>query len=370
MIMLFVSGYLISKRKLSYWLAALVGIIPYSLNEGLRFGRGIDYNIYYYVFEDISNGYINRAEILFKLFVNLFNSIGLGWQSFVFFMSSFFIFSVYVFFIRYKECAKYALPLVPLMSMWAENLMKQTLAFSVILIGVYFLLAPKKKWIVIISLFVASLLIHSSMIVFIPLFLFLYKSKGILLSPFLSCCLFLVFIFIGSFGIMDYLFELSFNFATKFIPSLSYLDFDHFSSGGAANNKSVGLSKISFLLVLVYYGSKKTKRIRSHDYIYAYNLYLFGALFYALSYTNELLSRISVMFLLFGVIVFGVSVINARLNYSKSIFSLLLTLLSFNLLRATIQPAFKIPYCFQYVWDKNSSPVLDLSEYKFQASKK
>lgn len=58
---LFISGNRI-KRNFSVLKAFPIGIIAYSLNEGLRFGRGIDFNLYcpsYY--ETIHNNYTNTA---------------------------------------------------------------------------------------------------------------------------------------------------------------------------------------------------------------------------------------------------------------------------------------------------------------------
>lgn len=89
------NGYYLSKKskKKSVWgFYPVIGV--YTLYSGLRWGRGTDYNLYYWVYEDINNG-ISREdyEPLFELMVKIGGWLGLSWQGFVVFMSFFLIFA-------------------------------------------------------------------------------------------------------------------------------------------------------------------------------------------------------------------------------------------------------------------------------------
>ena len=63
-------------------------ILSYTLVSGLRWGRPYDYNVYYYVYNDIVSGYGRTDnEPLFTLLVKIAGAMGCDWQGFVIFMS-------------------------------------------------------------------------------------------------------------------------------------------------------------------------------------------------------------------------------------------------------------------------------------------
>ena len=90
-LLLFFSGWLISKRIVSYWQGACVGILAYTVNVGLRFGRGIDYNLYVDIYNMVSRGFDSDHEPLFVFSIKLVSFLGGTWPVFVFLLSFLFI---------------------------------------------------------------------------------------------------------------------------------------------------------------------------------------------------------------------------------------------------------------------------------------
>lgn len=89
------NGYILSHKDRKLKISDFSPIIfVYTLYSGLRWGRGVDYNVYYWVYENIKNG-ISREdnEPLFELLVKISAWLGFSWQGFVVFMSFFLIFA-------------------------------------------------------------------------------------------------------------------------------------------------------------------------------------------------------------------------------------------------------------------------------------
>ena len=61
------SGSWLSKAKTnkSYWMIAIVPMLAFAIIEGLRFGRLIDYNVYYFRYIDLGEGIEQFYELLF-----------------------------------------------------------------------------------------------------------------------------------------------------------------------------------------------------------------------------------------------------------------------------------------------------------------
>lgn len=60
---------IVTHRK-CYWRYAIFPISFYGLEEGLRWGRETDWNLYYYVYEDYLHGISSNHEWLFQGGVN------------------------------------------------------------------------------------------------------------------------------------------------------------------------------------------------------------------------------------------------------------------------------------------------------------
>ena len=110
-IIFLISGYLLSKAKNNslYWKIALMPIISFAVISGLRFGRDIDYNVYYMNYTFSSKN--DEMEFLFRNIVNIFNAFKIPYYVFVLFCSTFLITSFIYFLSKYKKAIVFILPL-------------------------------------------------------------------------------------------------------------------------------------------------------------------------------------------------------------------------------------------------------------------
>lgn len=137
---LFYSGYLITykdKNGTRYWKYSSIGIIVYSLVEGLRWDRGVDYMHYY---QDITGKlYTNYSEIAYVWWTEFFKFTGLYyWMAFIFY-SFLLIHGFYYLLQRFRKQAVWALPLFFIITVpSSENLIRQFLAVAIFEYALYF----------------------------------------------------------------------------------------------------------------------------------------------------------------------------------------------------------------------------------------
>ena len=136
------SGYLITYKdddEKSYWKYSSIGIIVYSLVEGLRWNRGVDYPHYY---QDITGKlFTDYSETVYVWWTELFKFTGLPfWVAFIFY-SFLFIHGFYFLLKKFKKQAVWALPLFFIITVGSsENLIRQYLAVSMFEYALYFFL--------------------------------------------------------------------------------------------------------------------------------------------------------------------------------------------------------------------------------------
>lgn len=398
---LYLSGRLIeSSSRSNYWQYALVGILAYSLNVGLRFGRGVDYNLYYYVYHSIIDGVDGRFEPLFVLLVRFFGLVQLDWPSFVFFMSFLFVFSIYFMLKDLPDLVKFSLPMAFFLSPWVENIMRQTMGFSVMMIAIGFLIRRERSYLKFFLFSFIALLFHSSVIVFVPISLLFYKFD-IVVKPLYSIPLYIAAILLAKTGIVDEVFDLMFILGGS-LSSFEHLDYDRFSEGGASQDNSLSATLSLLYVLLLYYGYQTimilkrnvTLFLAGHQieaakkelFLYKcttffFNLALIGIFTYPLFLNNELLYRFTKMFSFFSFLVFGVvcyvygsrsegSILLSRQNLFKiPVVFILFLLLQLNLVRTLVTPCFRSPYCYQYVWNSGGKHVLDITMFKMSIKK-
>ena len=172
-------GYRISKGgDIEFKKFAKVAIVSFGLIEGLRWLRGADYWHYY---QDLATCFKDpvctpEPELLYETWVNLFYFTGLH-PTFGFIFYSGLLMGVYVYiFRRQPKAALWGLPVFFLVcGMTAENIIRQTLAMSFLILAYYFYVENKYKK-MFLSL-AAIPFIHISGLYGVTLFLlFIYKK--------------------------------------------------------------------------------------------------------------------------------------------------------------------------------------------------
>ena len=141
LIVLFRSGVALRRDCKVMSAAGFSTIIAYTLNEGLRFGRGIDYNLYWKAYEQFEVGTISDKEYSFYYLQKLLISAHMPFQVLVLFMSFMFILGVLMLLRNYSQSLPLALPLFLLFSLNdVENLVRWYFACSFFFIGLSYLL--------------------------------------------------------------------------------------------------------------------------------------------------------------------------------------------------------------------------------------
>lgn len=182
-----------SPNKKFILLVVLVGLL-YSVIEGLRWMRGVDYEHYYL---DLTTNFraiesSNKPELLYKLYVNLTYSLGVP------FYWSFILYSALLVIPLLKICIKYRYVAFWVLSLFfvftieqSENLIRQYIAIGLLLFAVFYYMQGNKKQMY--FFLIATFFIHSTSLLVIVPFLFLifknytFKSPWILLIIYCFC---------------------------------------------------------------------------------------------------------------------------------------------------------------------------------------
>ena len=319
-------GYIISKSPKHYWKYAIFPIAVFAIVEGLRFGREIDYNEYYFRYINIGQNFNSEDyEFIFKLICYTCYNIGIPYYLFIFFQSAFLIFCTFLFIKRYKQAIQYVLPLV-LFELYGNNMfIRWYLAFSFFLLFLHYYLERKTYK----SLFfiVITCLTHIGFTTLLP-FIALHKllsKKGI--SPKISVPLFLVTLFVSNLSYLNFIVTFS-NILLKLglgsiDPRLNlYLNStEDIISGNFGNIGVINLTiSNSIRLAIAYipamlWGLKCMKKY--HEGIFIYNLFVIGAIVSPLFLKVEILNRLSGVLVFFYSICGGILFFHAFKNIQR-----------------------------------------------------
>lgn len=302
------NGYFISKSKTKISLLSFSpSIIAYSLYAGLRWGRGVDYNHYYFVYNGIIDGnYLDEIEPVFKILVILFGRVlNMPWSGFVFLMSFFLACASCLFLKNYRKYLCFSLPFFLLSTSFSENFMRWSLAFSFVLIGLSFLIVDKKS----VKGYLLLLMgfgTHYGFIINILVFVFfLFYSKK--LRPIIVVPLLVLFTFVVNGSVFLYFEDIlqTINIGTRFSgyqkDAAIWLDSDN----QQVETLKVGLSNFISSILIVVGGYLVSLR---RDICYIYNLACVGIMTFPLFQSLELTVRINIVIYIFKYVVFGIIV--------------------------------------------------------------
>lgn len=359
MLMLYLSGKHLDKAQ---YIA--LGIIAFTLNEGLRFGRGIDYNMYAANFYDIKNGGIDDWDIGFRLLNEFVFHIGGNWQIIVMIMSFTLILSGYFLAKEHEDVAKLMLPLFAYFTLAAETLMRWYFALSLIWIGICFLLNKKNKYAI--ALFLLSLTVHIGTIIVLPIFILFLFFKKPLLNPVWTFSLYIVIALFFQTDIMLNLMPLLDGLSLGERYSGYQDNLEYWLTSGFAGVEQSAFPAIYKLLeyILIIFLGYKLCFIKSSKYTLAYNIYVLAFLLEPLSRKIELFQRVDYSFSMFGAIVLAYILVNYKLVYRKGIVTFFILFVMLNSSRVVLVSAFSgSPYHYLYVWNSNGKKYIDPGKY-------
>lgn len=342
--------------------AGIAAICIYTLNEGLRFGRGIDYNIYYDHYLDIAAGRETKLEFVFVQLCRCLIGLDFSFQTLILFMSFMFILSLLNFMQNFRGEIPLALPFFVFFSRPdVENMVRWYLAFSFFLFGLSDLLKREKlSW----RYFLFSLIgcsIHYAILPIPFAFFIIYQFKHIMLKPYISIPLFLcVYILFRAEAMSQYvdIVNLLANASGEKFGNYGE-NAEYWLTGGFAGEEvsgKIGISEMAFLFVLVILGHRILKD-SDKKYIFSYNLFILGFLFLPIAKKLELVVRYDAIFYFFRAIVLAAILYTyfirkcARLIPAFS--AIVLIVLLYNPIKSIKNILTGNPMKCLYIWDKS-----------------
>lgn len=341
-------------------------IVAYTLFAGLRWGRGVDYNIYYYVYQEIGKGYNAGWEPIFYAIVRGVSFIGFPWQIMVLFMSFFLILSFSLYLKQFNKQLYVILPLLVLNLIDAENLQRWYLAFSFFLICAYSWQNKFHNHKVIALLFlIASILTHYGFVMPIMIFIGLWVvCKKYNLSPHIICCVYLACVFLFKTDMMLYfeqyinMFNIGGRFSMYQANTSGWLTGEVDALDSPSNIAS--LSKIVPNILLIYLGAYWMKTENGLKYKYIYVIAVFSIVFSPIASQIELLYRVNSVLTIFKVIMIAILYDSYRKRkLKKSIISaLVLVVFVLKLYTMVSYPLTCNKIDTYFIWDSQGKPTL------------
>lgn len=301
-----------------YWKLSVVPILTYSLIEGLRFGRKIDWNVYYFRYEQLGQNvnFLDDYEPLFRYICHILYQLGIPYPGFIFLQCLFFIICVFVVIENFKGCCRWIVPLILVCATGNEMFIRWFLSFSFVLLSLNSFI--KKKYIYTAIWFFCAFSCHSGIIVF-ALFFILYKFfNSHTLPPIAAVVLLFVTTFIMSLSDLMFITQITYFLSPILGDSLNrggYLDAtENILSGtwghvGVMEQSKAFYFRIFLMHAPVIYWGREFMRDYKLGY-FIYNLFVIGAICSPLFVLIEIFNRISGVLAFFFCIVGGVFYFN------------------------------------------------------------
>lgn len=350
-----------ASSKPEYWKLSTIPILTFAVVEGLRFGRMVDWNLYYFRYQQlgVNMSYLDY-EPLFEFICNFLYQMGVPYYGFIFLQCLFLAASTFVLLENFKSSCVWCVPLILVCTTPNEMFIRWYLAFGFILLSIHTFL--NKKYVYTFIWLACSSLCHSGIVVIALMVLILGCLKKYSLPPWISVVLLFLTTFILSLSDVMFIANIT-SYLSPFMGDWtlgSYID--NASSILDGTWGRVGVMERSLIknigafiayAPVIFYG----KEIMS-KYPYGlvfYNLFVIGAIGSPL-FTVEIFNRIFSVCLFFFCIVGGIyysQILKFSKSYSRFVLIISLASLFFAL----------IPH----VWDAINRPV-DMSLFIWDAN--
>lgn len=355
-VILYFCGKEIAKTGKVFSRAGLIAIVIFTLNEGLRFGRGIDYNIYGKAYEIVVSGGTTNRDFVFESLMRLFYNVGIPYQGVIIFQSFIYITAVLFLLVNYREIIAFALPFFVLFSLYYfENLIRWYIGLSFIFLGISQLMTGGKK-----SYFVLcgiGCFFHIGLLP-IPFIIFsLFYIKKTVISPLVSipvyilCGLFLKSSIMLSF--VNYINMLT--FLSERMQSFSNNAEQYLTTGalGISSTAFDNIFTIIFLFVVVWYGYYLVKETQNNNYIFTYNLFIVGFMIRPLANQIEIFQRYDFIFYCYGSVVASlIFYYFIKHKYQSKVNFFVLSVIIVFQLNFFRRPWVNPPHQCYYIWDQ------------------
>jgi hypothetical protein len=375
-----------SVERKYYWRYALIPILAFALEEGLRWGRALDWCYYYDVYSKFMRGEDSAHEPLFSFLWGVFAFLRAPYPVVITFCSGLLIFSGFFLFRPYQGFLRYIIPIwVLITAPWAINVIRWFIGLSFLFISTkYFLDKKRIRWIV---FFLCSVLTHYGMFLMLPIFFLLLKNR-LILKPWLVAVASLLLLLLFDPSLLSH-----FSFLFDYMSLLS-VRYEHYTdnaedwlSGNIGVSQTISVSLLYgfvklfpylFFVFLSYYLIIKRqaglRKVMAYRMILPfYNLAVVGCLLKSVSFGLELLIRytfyfeMSFAFLCAYTLFYLYSKIKNSVKRNLDI--LYISLLSFFVLWKIIsfcKPLYPYDEIMGYVWNETLDPLFLQNYYRMK----
>ncbi|WP_029903689.1 EpsG family protein [Prevotella sp. 10(H)] len=301
-------GYGISKgKKEHYWLYSGIAILFYSIIQGLRYGRGVDYLHYKFQYEHIEV-YTDYREWGFVILNKFFNVLDLPYYIVFVFYSFILVLSLFILLKQYREIAVYFLPIFLIVTIGhSENLIRQYIGFSFVYLSFLFLMKDR-LWKCFLFIFI-GFLFHSSCVVLLPFFLLFKYIKIPFKSPYLLIAIYLVVFFFWKIEYWkDYIIYLQFLDSGGGGQFSAYIEnaerwFSEEGSLGVSQSIIFIFRELVSRVILIYWGAKLLDK--NHRFQIPFFLFYISVIALRMAFDIEIIFRIAHWFSFFEIFVAG-----------------------------------------------------------------
>lgn len=290
----------IASSNKSYWKALFLTILFFTVEEGFRWVRDIDWCGYYWTYESLGSGNLFKLEPLIYYVWRLFYLMEVPYPYVIAISSFILIFALCFLAKEFKDSVYIFIPLsIIWLSPLASNLFRWYTAFSFDMIGLVFLL--NKKYVLFGVMMILAFMTHTvAAALFLPcLFLYVFCKKNVL-GPKLVCLISIGLILLANISILSNFMGV-FNLFSGFERFAGYLDnandwfFSTNVKDGIERKSPIVyvFSMLPFYLILLF-GEKVGDKIKRYDFYY--NVLSFGVLLRSISSGSELVMRIATFY--------------------------------------------------------------------------
>lgn len=193
--------------KKGYYLACIFPILTYAITYGLRFGRAVDWNLYYFRYKEIGENLDNTYEVLFSLVCYVLYNIGIPYHIFIFLQCAFLMFSIFVFLRNFRQYLVFIVPLLLPLIVSNANYIRWWFAFSFFLLSLNSYLHGKNIWAIL--WFVCATAVHFGIILLAPVILLSPLINKAAIPPLLAIVLMVATSFVINLSSFTFLINLS-----------------------------------------------------------------------------------------------------------------------------------------------------------------
>lgn len=340
-----------------YYLASIFPILTYALTYGLRFGRDIDWNLYYFRYKALGESLHNEDyEFLFSMLCHLFYNIGIPYYMFIFLQCAFLMFTILVFLRNFRQYLPFILPLLlPLIST-NDCYIRWWFAFSFFILSLNSYLHKNNAWALL--WFLCAFFIHFGIIVLAPIIVFAPFINRRTIPPIIAIVLMFATSFILSLSSFTFLTYLSSQFLGLGLVGSGEKADIYLNSTQDLINGDLGrlglyersiMNKIRPLIAFiptVYFMRNYIDKIKYG--IFFYNLFVIGAILRPICLV-EILDRYASSFAFFSCVVCGVYFYQAYKNRNTQ--SLLYFIIAMLGLFVSVWPTLSLLWKTENVFD-------------------